>query len=99
MGAPPSAHVTYPSATRLTRQSHRMCAIGSSTNSSIAATSAQATGLGAAGAIGGTLLTGARRVNAGRRPGTVLAGSPAPGGGGGGASPPRSPTRPNIVEY
>lgn len=86
--------MTYPSATRLTRQSPRMCAIGSSTNNSIAATSTQATGLGAAGAIGGTMLTGARRVNVGSRAtGTVLA-----GGGAAGSAPPRARTPSKIPE-
>lgn len=55
-----------------------------------------ATGLGAS-SINGTLLTGARRVNVGRRPGTVLTGAPSPGGGGG-FTPPQRPTNPNIVE-
>lgn len=75
-----------------------MCAIGSSTNNSIAAVSPQATGLGAT-SINGTLLTGARRVNAGRRPGTVLTGAPTPGSSGGFRPPPQRPNTPNIVEY
>jgi hypothetical protein len=76
-----------------------MCAIGSSTNNSLAAISPQATGLGPT-AIGGSLLTGARRVAGGRPAGSLLTG--APGGGGTGGSrpqPPTTPRTPNVVEY
>lgn len=63
-----------------------MCGVGSSLNQSLAQVSPQATGLGA-GAIGGSVLTGARRV-AGGRPNTVL------GGGGGGSTRPTPPRTP-----
>lgn len=73
-----------------------MCSIGSSKDSAAGAGLSQAIGgaqgVGAPSGVGGSLLTGARRVNA--RPNTILGGSGGGSGAGDRERPGHRPTRP-----
>jgi hypothetical protein len=62
-----------------------MCSVGNSSQTSIAGSSPQATGLGGTSSIGGSWLTGTARSAGARARSTVLGGTGGAGGGAGGS--------------